>query len=112
MDDHRVDIGNIKARLDDRRGDQHVDFPVDELDHDALEVIFAHLPVGEGDRRLRHELRDAASHVRDVRDPVVDIVDLASPGQLAADGLADHLRVLLRDERLDRHAVLGRLRQD
>ena len=48
----------------------------------------------------------------DVVDPVVDVVHLSAAGELPADGLADHLVVVLHDVGLDGQAVHRRLLQN
>ena len=45
---HRIGIGNIESRLDDGGADKHIDLPIDEIKHDALQLMLVHLAMGEG----------------------------------------------------------------
>ena len=88
VDDDRVGVRDVEAVLDDGGRDEHVEPVRDEVDHDLLERLLAHLPVADGDPRLRHELRDEVRHREDRLDAVVDEVDLAAALQLGPDRAA------------------------
>ena len=77
--------------------------------HDLLERALVHLPVGDGDARLGHELADLRGDVLDVLHAVVHVEHLAFAQQLAADGLGHGALVVLADVGEDRLA-LGRRR--
>ena len=107
MNDHRVDIRDIQARLDDRRGHQYIDLPVDEIVHDPFQFVLFHLSVGKGHVGLRHQFSDCVCHLHDRVDPVIDIVDLTASGQLPADGLPDHLLIVFHHIGLNRYPLPG-----
>ena len=94
IDDDGVGVRDVEAVLDDGRREQHVVLVRDEVDHHALELFFAHLPVGDGHARLGHEPRDQVAERVDRLDAVVDEVDLAAALHLGADRA--------RDDRLSR----------
>src|SRR4029434_8865586 len=62
VDDDRVGAWNVDAVLDDRRGDQHVVFVIDEIEHGLLHFFFAHLAVRDNDPRLRDDAADQVGH--------------------------------------------------
>ena len=92
VDDHRVGVGDIEARLDNRRADQHVDAILDELAHHVLELMLLHLAVRDRDFRLGHDRAQMARHVVDILDPVVDEKHLARAVELAHDHVANQGR--------------------
>ena len=111
MDNHGIYIGNIKSRLNNRGGNQHVDLAGNEFIHDLFQLMLLHLSVGEGYVCLRHQFRYLRRNLRDIVDTIVDIVNLAAPSQLSADGRPNHLTVVLHHVGLNRQTVLGRLLQ-
>src|SRR5690606_23605345 len=56
VDQDRVRVGDVDPRFDDGRGNEHIDFVIQKLQHDLLENSFGHLTVGEGDFRFGDEL--------------------------------------------------------
>ena len=68
---------------------QHLELPVDEVDHHLLELPLAHLPVGDADGHLRHQLPQELLHRADRLHPVVHEEHLPAALDLAQDGLAD-----------------------
>ena len=78
-------FGNVEAVLDDRRRQQHVELPRDEIEHRPLERVLVHLPVADDDPRLGHQPLHQVADREDRLDPVVDEVDLAAARQLAPD---------------------------
>ena len=108
VDEDRVDVGDVQAALDDRRGDQDVVLPPDEGQHRPLELLAAHLAVADGDPGLGDDRLDLVGDGLDVVDPVVDEVDLAVAIELAVDGPLDDLGVEAGDAGLDRLAVRRR----
>ena len=108
VDDERVDHRHVEAALDDRRAHQHVVLVLPEVEHDLLEPTLVHLPVGDRDPRLGHELAHVLGDELDVLHPVVHEEDLPLAQQLATDRLADDAVVVLADVGEDRLAVLRR----
>ena len=108
VDDKGVDSWHVDAGLDDRRADEDVETPLREVEHDLLEAAFVHLPVGDGDAGVRHEVADVAGDLLDVLHTVVDVEDLALPQELAPDGLGHGALVVLADVGEDRLAFDGR----
>ena len=56
VDDERVGVGDVQARLDDRRAHQHVELAFGEREHRLLELVLGHLAMRDGDPRLGHQL--------------------------------------------------------
>ena len=112
VDDDRVDVRDVEAVLDDRRGEQHVELARDEVDHRPLELVLAHLAVADDDPRLGHEPREQVADRVDRLDAVVDEVDLAAARQLVADDARDERLVEAHDVGLDGEAVLRRRLDD
>ena len=111
VDQHRVGVGDVDARLDDRGGHEHVVGPVDEARHDVFQFLAVHLAVADANARVGHQPLDHARHFLDVAHPVVDEVGLASPAQFVGDGVADGLLVEAGQDGVHRVAV-GRRRAD
>ena len=109
VDDERVDGRHVDAGLDDRRAHQHVVVALPEVEHHALEQTFVHLPVGDGDAGLGHQVLDTAGDDVDVLHAVVHEEHLSLAQQLATDRLGDGALVELADIGQDRLA-LGRRR--
>jgi len=95
LHDERVGVGDVESRLHDRGADQHVGLAVPEVHDHALELVLVHLPVRDGDPRLRHELRQPGGGRVDGADAVVDEEHLAVAEQLAPDR-GRHLLLLVR----------------
>ena len=112
MNDHRIGIGDIKSRLNNGGRNKDVDLTVDEVHHDVLELTFVHLAVRKGDLGFRYQLLYPGCPLGNVPHAVINIVDLSSPRELAADRLPDHLLVIFHDIGLDRDTLLGRLLED
>ena len=111
MDDHRIHIGDVQPRLDDRRGHKHVNLPVDKVIHDALQFVLLHPAVRKTYVCLRHQLLDHGRHIRDVVDPVIDIVDLSFSGKFPDDRLPHQFLIVFADKSLDGLPVPRRLLQ-
>src|SRR5207342_2996633 len=56
VDDDRIGVGDVDARLDDRRAEQHVEALLVEVEHDAFEFALGHLPVGDADARFGNQV--------------------------------------------------------
>ena len=109
VDNHCVHIGDIHTGLNDRRGYQNVNLPVDESVHDLFQLPLFHLSVGKSHIGLRHQLCDHVGHLRNGLHPVVDIVDLSAAGKFPVDGFPDHLFIVFAHKRLNRDSFSGRL---
>ena len=93
VDEDGVGVGDVEARLDDRRSYQHVELAADEAQHHRLQLFPFHLTVGHTDADVGHDLADLLRHLVDVVHAVVDKEDLSAPVQLILDALADDLLV-------------------
>ena len=60
LDDERVRLRDVEARLDDRRRDEHVGVAGEEREHVALELALWQLAVRDEEAQLRAELRGGA----------------------------------------------------
>ena len=58
VDDEGVRVGNVQAVFHDRGGDQDVELPLPEVDHDLFQLVLVHLAVGHRDPRLGNQLGD------------------------------------------------------
>ncbi|OQA06146.1 MAG: hypothetical protein BWY66_02028 [bacterium ADurb.Bin374] len=56
VDDQRVRVRDIEARLDDRRGEKHVELTLDEGEHRPLDLLFGHLAMRDADPCLGNEI--------------------------------------------------------
>ena len=109
MDQDRVYVGDVDARLHNGGGNQHIDLAVDEIQHDALQLMLFHLPVGKSHPGLRHQLLHMGCHVGDVMYLIIHEIDLSAPCQFPFDGLTDDLVVVFHHVGLDGQPVDGRL---
>ena len=82
VDDHRVGVRDVEAVLDDRGGDQHVVFEVDEIEHNLLHFLFVHLPVPDGDTGVRDDLLYQGGDRLYRLDAIVDEEHLPVAGEL------------------------------
>ncbi len=108
VDQDRVGGRHVDAGLDDRRAQQDIGAPRDEIAHHTLELALVHLSVRDRDAGLRHQLGQPRALVLDGLDLVVQEVDLAATLELAQDRLAQHAVFLAPHERLDRQPLLRR----
>ncbi len=105
LDNHRIDVGNIKARFDNGRRHQHVDFTVNKTIHNILEFPLLHLPVRKFHRRLRHKRRHLCRHIRNLVHAVKHVVHLPASCKLPGDGFPYHFFVVFHYIGLDWQAV-------
>ena len=100
--------------LDDRRADEDVVAPVDEVDHHLLQLALGHLAVADRDRAsLGGDLpRPARASSPMSSIAVVDEEDLAAARQLALDRLAQQRRGRSGRRSADRQPIGGRRRDD
>ena len=112
LDDQRVGLRDVDSRLDDRRRDENVGVPRQEGVHALLQLVLAHLPVGDEEPQPRAELTELLAHLVDRVDPVVEIERLAAARVLTLEGGLDHGLVVLPHARPDRTPPLGRRLDD
>ena len=93
VDEDCVGVGDVEPTLDDRRRQEDLRPPLDEVDHHVLELGLREPAVADADRGVGDELLNPVKHEVDVVDPVVDEEHLAAAGQLAVNGVADHRRI-------------------
>ena len=96
VDEDRVGVGDVEPTLDDRRRQEDLRPPLDEVDHHVLELGLREPAVADADRGVGDELLDPVRHEVNVVNPVVDEEHLAAAGQLAVNGVADHRRIPAR----------------
>ena len=108
LDDQRVRLRDVEARLDDRRRHQAVGVAAQELEHRSLELGLVHLPVGLGEANARAERPQALGDLVQRLDPVVEEEGLAAALDLALDRPAHQLLVVGADVGADRPPALGR----
>ena len=89
IDEHGVRVRDVEARLYDHGGDEYVDFAIDELAHDLLELALPHLAVSHANARARNNVADVLGHPVDRLDPVVDEEHLPAAIQLPGNPLVD-----------------------
>ena len=111
IDDDRVRVGDVQARLDDRRRDQHIRSTLPEVVDHLLQLVLAHLPVRHRDPRLGHELGEVGRDALNGLHPIVHVEDLSLAQQLTPDRRGDLLVVAGTDERQDRMTILRRRRE-
>src|SRR3954470_8829985 len=112
LDDQRVRLRDVDARLDDARRDEHVGLAAQEAHHPLLEVLLVELPVGDLERHVRAEPAQALGRLVDRLDAVVDEERLAVALLLTDERLLDEVLVVLADVGLHRSPALGRRLDD
>ena len=75
--------GHVDAAFDDSGAHQQVEATVIEIDHEPLEIAFAHLPVADAHIGLGDELGDLLRGLLDGLDHVVHEVDLPAAAEFA-----------------------------
>ena len=109
MDNHCIDVWNIDTRLNNCGCYQHINVALDEVIHDAFNLRLFHLSVGKSNIRFRHKRLNTRGNINNIIDSVVHVINLPVAGELAADGFAYHLRIVLAYIGLNRQSVAGRL---
>ena len=94
VDDERIRVGNIQARLNNRCAQQHVNLAVPKIANHRIQLFLTHLAVANANARFGDELMQLGSHLVDITHAVVHVEHLASAQQLAANG-SHHLRILI-----------------
>src|SRR5439155_3244441 len=97
LDDQRVRLRDVDARLDDARGHEDVRLAAHEAQHPRLERALVELPVGDLELDPRAQPAQALRGLVDRLDAVVDEERLATALLLAHDRLLDELLVVLAD---------------
>ena len=92
VDDDGVGVGDVDARFDDRRAQQHVEALLVEIEHHLFQLALRHLPVGDADARLGHQFLQVVAHAADAFHVVVQEIHLAAAGQFALEGFAQQRR--------------------
>ena len=110
--DDRVRVRHVETVFHNARRKQDVVAPLVEIDHDALQKLFRHLPVPRLNPRLRHELFKPSAHDVDALDAVVDEVNLPATSKFAANGILQDSAVVLDDVALHGEALGGRRLDD
>ena len=108
VDDDRVGVRDVQAGLDDRCADQDVDASLHELAHHPGQPALRHLPVAHYDRRLRHKFPKPVGHCVNGLHAIVNEEHLAVAGHLVEYGLADSMRVVAEQARVDGQSVARR----
>ena len=108
LDDQRVRLRDVEARLDDRRRDEHVGVAGEERQHLVLELALRHLPVRDEEAQIGQSCCELRGGLLDRLDPVVQVEALAAACRFALQRERDQLVVVLADERADRAAALRR----
>ena len=98
VDNHRVHIRNIHARLDDGGGEEDVVVVVDEVFQPFLHLLARHLSVRRDDTRLGAERAYLALDTRQHLDTVIHDEYLSVALHFQRDGFFDDVLVGLRDE--------------
>ena len=83
LDDERVRLRDVDARLDDRRRDEHVRVAREEGVHPLLELALGHLPVRDEEAQARAELLELLPRLVDRLDAVVEVERLPAARVLA-----------------------------
>ena len=94
---------HVDSALDDRGADQHVVALAVEIEHHRFQLALAHLPVGDRDAGVRHQLLHLAGDFLDVPHLVVQEEHLSAALQFAQQRLAQYAAVPLGNQGLDRH---------
>ena len=108
LNDERVAIRDVQARLDDRGADQHLIAACDEISHHAFQAGRAHLAMADADAQAGEQCAQSGSHEVDAPDAIVQIENLAAAPHLVLDGLSHQLLVVALDDGLDRQPVRRR----
>ena len=109
LDDQRVDVRDVDARLDDRRAHEHLHLAVRHAVHDLGKLRLAHAAVGDVHGHVGQHGHDPGRDAVDRLDAVMQIIHLPAPGGLAADRVAHDAPVVLHHERLHGQTLPRRL---
>ena len=85
LDDQRVRLRDVDARLDDRGAHEHVGAAAQVVHHHRLELALVHLAVRDGEAHARAQRAQALGRLVDRLDAVVQVERLAAALVLALD---------------------------
>ena len=88
--DDCVGIGDIETRFDDRSADQHINFAINEFDHDLFKCPSRHLAMCHCYTSLWTEFLNPARHFLDRSYPVVYNKYLPASLEFSGDGFFDY----------------------
>ena len=112
VDDDRIGVGKVEARLDDRRANQHLRLVLEKIEHDFFQFFRPHLAVGHGHLRFRNQIGELERQAIDGFDAIVQKKHLPAAFELAQDRVADQPLVVAGHVGLDRQAVHRRRLDD
>ena len=104
-----VGVGNVQAGFDDGGANQHLNFTLGHGLHHVPQGILTHLTVSNRHAQAGNPPPQSTGALVDGFGAVVQIVHLAAPLHLPADGIVDDGGVVFRHEGLDGVAVRGGL---
>ena len=110
--DQRVCVRDIHARFDNRGADQNVYLAFQHLLPDFLQLVLFHLPVRNGNARLRDRLRHLRRNAVDRLHIVVQVEHLPAAPQLPPHGFLQNQRILLQHIGLYGQTVHGCVIED
>ena len=105
INNDRVGVRHVQTVFNNTGAQQQVIVPFIKIEHDILENLVRHFPMGHADFRLRRQGFQLAVHPFNTLDPVVDEIHLPAPSDFLPDRLGNHRRTILHDIRLHRQAV-------
>ena len=109
--DNGIDVGNIHTGLDNGGRDQDIDLAADKIIHEIFQLGFGHAAMAEFDPGFRNQLTQPVGDQVYIVDPVMDVIDLSSAGQLPYNGFPDHFLIIFHDIGLDGDTALRRFLQ-
>src|SRR5215208_984148 len=89
--DERIGVGDIQARFDNRRREQHIRISGVEAMHHRSQLSLGHLPVTNIHTRLRYKLVEMRFHPLNCANAVMYKENLPATFELAQDGLTNQL---------------------
>ena len=111
FDDERVHIGNVHTGLDDGGAHQNRNLAGVHAAHYIAHGFFAHPPVGNCYHGFREEILQLFGHAADGINAVMQVIYLAAPIQLPADGIPNDAVIVLQYIGLYRLTPHGRFFQ-
>ena len=108
VDDDGVRRRHVDAAFDDGGAHQDVEALVVEIQHHLFQLFLRHLPVGDFDLCIRHQLPDAVCDSLYGLDFVVKEIDLPAAFDFTQAGFGDQLVVPFGDKGVDGMPLQGR----
>ena len=108
LNNQGVGVGNIHARLNDRRANEHVDLARKHLAPDVLKLLLVHFSVRDGNPRLGDRFCDLRGTGVDIFHKIIQIKDLTASAKLAANGLDHNQLIVLQHVGLHGQTLTGR----